>query len=101
MATDEQALVERVRKRLKRDPARADRLKVEWNNAMTVLADYLEHARPKLKVYEAHHLIAHARAAMLAGIERKVPDRELWIHALHGAGFPAAPHPKRKETPDV
>jgi len=96
MPSDEQDMVERVRKRLKRDPARADRLRVEWNKASELLAGYGAASPKRWKVYEMHHIIARARAAMLAGIEAGIPDRELWVHAMHGAGFPAAPHPKRK-----
>jgi predicted RNase H-like nuclease (RuvC/YqgF family) len=95
----EQDLVERLRKRLKRDPARADRLKIEWNKACDLLAGYIAASGKRWKVYEAHYVTERARAAMLAGIENGVPDDVLWIHALHGAGFPAAPHPKpRKRT---
>lgn len=96
MKSAEQKLVDRVKKTLKRDPARASRLRVEWDKAMSVLADYLEHKRPKLMVWEAHHFIERARAGMLTAIEAGVADNTVWIYALHGAGFPAAPHRERK-----
>jgi len=98
MKTDQQAALERVRTMLKRKPARADRLRVEWNRVAVLLADYLEHARPPLKSFEAHHRIELARAVMMVAIDAGVPDNTVWIYAMHGAGFPAAPHPKTKAT---
>lgn len=93
--SDEQALVERVRKMMARDPARADRMRVQWNLACELLAAYF--VRDKLKSYEAHMLTNRARIAMLEAIEKKVPDKHLWIYAMFAARRPAAPHPKARK----
>lgn len=97
MKSPEQATVERVRKRLQADPARMARLNVEWNKVADLLAPYFIAA--KLKSFEAHHLLEKVRVTMLIAIDNGVPDRVLWIHAMHAAGCPAAPYPGRKKKP--
>lgn len=89
---DRQALVERVRKRLAKDPVTMDRMRVEWNRVADLLAPYF--IRDKLKSYEVHMILDRARYAMLEAIEKGVPERFLWVHAMFAAKRPAAPCPK-------
>jgi hypothetical protein len=95
--TGEQETVERVRKRLKRDPARMDRMRVQWNMVASLLAGHVTHSPKKWKNYEFHHLTQKTRAVMMSLIDVGVVlDHHLWIHTMHAVGYPAAPHPKSK-----
>lgn len=95
MKSDRQARLDRIKKQLKRKPARMDELRVQWNRVCELLAPHFVAA--KLKSFEAHHLLEHARAAFFEAYNNGVPDNRLWIYAMHAAGCPAAPHPKAKE----
>lgn len=94
--SDEQALVERIRERLARDPARMNRMRVQWDIATGLIAGYAAASSKRWKVYEVHHITIKARIGMLRAIEAGAPDACLWVHAMHVVGFPAAPHPKAK-----
>lgn len=87
-----QALVDRVKKRLASDPATMNRLRVQYDRVMDLLAPYF--IRDKLKSYEVHMILDRARYAMLEAIEKGVPERFLWVHAMFAAKRPAAPCPK-------
>lgn len=84
--------LDRIKKRLMRQPARMDELRVHWNRVCELLAPCFVAA--KLRSFEAHHLLEHARAAFFEAYDDGVPDNALWIHAMHAAGCPAAAHPK-------
>ena len=86
--------VDRIKAKLKRKPARMDELRVHWNRICERLAPHFIAA--KLKSFEAHHRLEHARAAFFLAYDDGVPDNALWIYAMHAAGCPAAPHPKTK-----
>jgi hypothetical protein len=93
----EQATVERVRKRLKRDPARMARMRVQWNMIAGLLAGHVAHSPKKWKSYEFHHLTEKTRTVMMSMIDAgTVLDQHLWIYTMHTVGYPAAPHPKSK-----
>lgn len=94
MKSDQQATVERLRNALKRQPARMNRLRVQWDRACELLAGYF--IAEKLKSFEAHHRMERGRVAMFVAIEAGKPEASLWIYAMHGAGYPAAPHPRAK-----
>lgn len=94
MKSDRQAMMERVHKRLKKDPPRMARVQVQWHVAAEIIAGHLTHSKTKWKNYEAHMVMNNGRAGIFEAIETGVPDRALWIYGVHAAGFPAAPHPK-------
>lgn len=91
-----QALVERVRKNLTKDPARMNRMRVQWDRVADLLAPYF--VRDKLKSYEVHMILDRARYAMLEAIEQGVAERSVWVHAMFAAKRPAAPCPKGRRS---
>lgn len=92
-----QALVERVRKRLDRDPVTMNRMRVQWDQVVNLLAAYF--VRDKLKSYEVHMVLERVRYTMLEAFEKGVPESHLWVHAMFAAKRPAAPCPQRRKTP--
>jgi hypothetical protein len=92
--SDQQATVDRLRSALKKQPARMNRLRVQWDKACELLAGYF--IAERLKSFEAHHRMERGRIAMFVAIEAGKAEKSLWIYAMHGAGYPAAPHPRAK-----
>lgn len=98
MKSDQQALVEKMNKRLRRDPVRMNLMRVQWDRTAELLAGYLTHSAKKWKNYEAHMAMEKARYGILEAADRGVPVAHLWIYGMHAVGFPAAPHPKSMKT---
>lgn len=95
MKSDRQHRLEAITKRLKNNPATMRRLRARWDVVCKLLSPCFIAA--KLKSYEAHHRLEHARASFLEAYDDGVPENRLWIYALHAVKCPAAPHPKMKD----
>ena len=80
-------LAEQAKARFVSEPETEAPLWAHWNKIVDAIEKHALARRPKMRVFEVHHMNETARAALLTAFVARKPDTDLEIIALQSIGL--------------